>query len=146
MSENIIPFAKPKEPEAEELGIWRCDCGCTSMYARSDAELECVACGVIATPGIGGWREKLPDIPDDLTEVEPTTFKVAYLGNAENFLKRHVKRAEDVTAAILLHEDGCCSTWAQGFDTIERREWLDRQLAKARMQMVPPIRDERFSG
>lgn len=135
MTDNVLNFPK-KDPERL---VWTCQCGCTSHHAHLDSSLECASCGTMAAADQGEWRQRLPAPPEEAKPMDAGAFKVTGIGGAEGFLRRQAKDTSDIIAAIILNTDGSASTWATGFEGEERRAWLDRQLERARVQLLPKV-------
>jgi hypothetical protein len=116
MVDNVVQL----QPRTAERLVWVCGCGSTSHYLYSDGEGECAACA--ATTGApGDWRARLPDTPETAATLDETNFKVVNLGDAPNFLRRHIKD-NAIAAVVIVHNDGTLSTWR---DAIAHREaWL----------------------
>jgi hypothetical protein len=128
---NVIKF-NPKESAL----IWVCGCGCTVMYHYADGKIECGSCEALQDPQTGDWRKRLPLVSDDAPDLDGTNFKVTMLDSAEVFMKRRAPMVHSAALIAIVDEDGASSTWSRSFETPERVEWLDRQLAGIRSRLV----------
>lgn len=125
-------------PAEEELGYWLCNCGCQTHYIRTDGEVECANCGVLASGLVGGGYLKVPK-GEMLAEKPAEVNHVVILDSAETAIKRVLRRqeADNMRALIVLWADGKISTWGREWmETREQRGWLRRGLECARRAMV----------
>lgn len=133
---TVVAFQPKEKPRL----IWRCDCGCLTMFLHSDATAECAACGVFATGLEGDWRAPLPEQPDSPREVSPGDNKVVDLGSADVAVRRALKRIEpdDVTALVVINRDGSLSAWSEA-ETDKQGSWLRRKMREALRLMLAPV-------
>lgn len=126
------------EFQPEELGYWLCNCGCQTHYVRTDGEVECAHCGIIASGATAGGYLKVPE-GEMLAEKPAEVNHVVILDSAETAIKRVLKRQEpgNMRALVVLWDDGKISTWCKELaETRQQRGWLRRGLECARKALV----------
>jgi hypothetical protein len=132
MADNVVMLPKREPPEL----IWICDCGCSTHFHHADGGVVCATCDNVASVSDDGWRQQLPASPAD---PEPCrgTFASFDLSSAEAFFRRQLKAGSaDVSAVIVIHDDGSASTYGKCENTAERRDWLRQCIAQAFGRMV----------
>lgn len=136
---EVVTLARKPDPTL----VWVCHCACTVHYHRDNGDVECSACGNIASAASDGeWRRKLPDPAPEPPDLDGANFKTIDLTDAAAFLRRQLKASpESSSAIVIIGEDGGLSTWgAASIDTTERADWLRDRLSAAAERLRPPQR------
>lgn len=133
--DNVVQFqpkrSDPPPPPPQEVPIWTCiDCGCMTFFLRADAHTECAHCHRLGSDaGDGEWRRRLPSVPAEIPQVDPSFSAITNLSSPAIARKAWHKRASiDPVVLGAVHRDGTVSMWTEGVSTDEQHDWLACRL------------------